>query len=206
MIGAVIPAAGRSRRMGTQKLLLPWGESSLIAHVVDQVRESVVERICVVVGRDGEAIAQELSGRRLAGLRARGHERPLLFVTSPEADSEMLDSVRLGLRALPEGCEAILVALGDQPGITSTLIDEMVRAWRVSGKGIVVPRYGGRRGHPLLFSAHYCEAVLTGHDETGLRGLVQDHAEDLHEVDVATPAVLSDIDRPEDYRRALEAR
>ncbi len=203
MIGAVIPAAGRSRRMGTQKLLLPWGESCLIAHVVDQVQESVVGCVCVVVGCDGEAIAGELAGRQAAGLRARGHERPPLFVTNRQADSEMLDSVRLGLRALPE-CEAILVALGDQPGITSTLIDEMVRAWRASGKGIVVPSCGGRRGHPLLFSARYCEAILTGYEETGLRGLLQDHAEDVLELDVTDASVLCDIDRPEDYRRALE--
>jgi len=191
MICALVLAAGRSRRMGTQKLLLPVSNSTLIAHVVDQVLAGVVERVYVVVAPEGDAIAHELSGR------------PVTIVANPNAEAQMLDSVRCGLRALPANCEAVLVALGDQPTLSSALINEMVAAYRDSGQGIVVPAYGGRRGHPLLFAIRFRDEILTGHDEVGLRGLLRDHAEDVHELRVTDSAVLSDMDYPEDYRREL---
>ena len=191
MICAIVLAAGRSRRMGTQKLLLPFRGSTLIGHVVQQVLNSAVDRVYVVVGSDGEAIAGAIPGSRV------------LIVVNPESDSEMLDSVRCGLRALPEGCEGVLVVPGDVPGVTSALIDQMVTASRASGKGIVVPTCGGQRGHPLLFAARYCAEVLARYDGVGLRGLLQDHPGDVYDLPVPTPTVLADIDHMEDYRREV---
>lgn len=191
MTCAIILAAGRSRRMGTQKLLLPFGGTTVIAHVVGQVLASGVEEGYVVVGCDGRQIADELSGRRVT------------IVTNPDQDSSMLDSVRCGLRALPQGCESILVALGDQPGITSELVDDMLRAFAATDRAILVPVHEGRRGHPLLFSAGYCEDVLTRYDEVGLRGLLRAHPDEVLELPASSSAVLSDMDYPGDYREEL---
>jgi molybdenum cofactor cytidylyltransferase len=191
MICAIVLAAGLSRRMGVQKLLLPFGGSTLVAHIVDRVLESVVEGVYVVVGRHREGIAAALG------------DRPVSLVANPQADCEMLQSVRCGLRALPGDCEAVLLALGDQPGISSSLIDRMIGAFRASGPGIVVPSHDGRRGHPLLFAARFRDEVLTSYDDTGLRGLLQAHPEDVCELAVAAPEVLLDVDGPDDYRAAL---
>jgi len=193
MIGALVLAAGRSRRMGTQKLLLPFGGKSLIAHVVDQTLASGVAEVIVVVGTDGPAIAAALA------------DRPVTIVRNPAPDCEMLDSVRCGIRALPEGCEAVLLVLGDQPGLTPALIREIIAAWRASRRGIVVPRHEGRRGHPLLFAATYAPEILAHYDAVGLRGLLQEHSDDVLDLDVADPGVLLDVDLPEDYRRALQS-
>jgi len=193
VICAIVLAAGLSRRMGAQKLLLPFGGSTVIAHVVDRVLASVVAHTCVVVGRDGEAVAAALAGRAIS------------IVTNPEDNSEMLDSVRCGLRALPAECGAVLVALGDQPGVSAPLIDEMAAAQRVSGKGIIVPAWEGKRGHPLLFAVCYRDELFEGYDQTGLRGLLCEHPDDVCEHRVATPWALADMDTPEDYRRALAA-
>lgn len=196
MICAVVPAAGRSRRMGTQKLLLPFGDSTLIGHVVDELLRSVVDQVYVVVGHQRQRIMAELSGR------------PVSIVTNPDCDRGMLSSVRCGIGALPAQCEAILVALGDQPAITAELVDAMAESFARVQQRILVPVYRGRRGHPLLFSADYRGEILTGHDDLGLRGLLRAHGDDVFELPVSTAGVLSDVDYPEDYRRervALQA-
>ncbi len=190
MICAIVLAAGRSRRMGTQKLLLPYGGSTVIGHIVDQIAESAVDHIYVVVGRDQAAVTEALSGYSAE------------VVVNPEPDSAMLDSVRCGVRALPPHCRAVLVVLGDQPGITPGLVDALVAAFDSSAKGIAVPIHDGRRGHPLLFAIGYCDSVLTQYDDVGLRGLLRDHPDDV--LEVPWPRAIADLDYPEDYRRELD--
>jgi molybdenum cofactor cytidylyltransferase len=193
MICAVVPAAGRSRRMGTQKLLLPLGCTTVIGHVVDELLRSVVDEVYVVVGHQPERITAGLSGRAVS------------IVTNPDFDSGMLWSVRCGLRALPPECEAILLALGDQPAVTAELVDAMAESFVTVKQRILVPIYGNRRGHPLLFSADFRGEILTQYDDRGLRGLLRAHAADVFELPVSTAAVLSDVDYPEDYRRERES-
>jgi molybdenum cofactor cytidylyltransferase len=189
MICSIVLAAGRSRRMGAQKLLLPLGDQTVIARIVDEVLLSPVDRIFVVVGPDGARIAEALAGRRVE------------FVTNPDPEAEMLSSVRCGLRAMPEDCDAVLAVLGDQPGVTADVIAAIVQAYNTSGRGIVIPTHNGRRGHPLLFSMLYRDEILTRHDDVGLRGLLHAHPEDVCELEFSTPNVIDDMDLPEDYER-----
>jgi molybdenum cofactor cytidylyltransferase len=189
MIGAIVLAAGRSRRFGAQKLLLPLGDRLVIQRVVDELQRSQAAHVLVVVGPQGGPIAGALVGR------------DVVIVTNTEPAGDMLSSVRCGLRALPPQCEGILVLPGDLPAITAELIDALLRAFATAGRGIVVPVHEGKRGHPLLFAAHYGDEVLTRYDKVGLCGLLQTHPADVLELDVATPAVLMDVDRPEDFRR-----
>jgi molybdenum cofactor cytidylyltransferase len=193
MIAAVVPAAGLSRRMGTQKLLLPFGNTTIIGHVVDELLRSRVGEVYVVVGHQAERVEAALSGYPLGG--------GVSIVVNPDYAQGMLSSVRCGLRALPPQCEAILLALGDQPAITAELVDAIVEAFCTGRHRIVVPVHAGRRGHPLLFSADYHPEILTKYDNQGLRGLLGAHSTDVFELLVSTAAVLSDIDYPEDYQR-----
>jgi len=191
MICAIVLAAGESRRMGAQKLLLPFGGKTVIAHVADELLRSDVDAVYVVVGHEGKRISEELS------------RRPVTVVTNPDYKVGMLSSVRCGLQALPQQCEKVLVALGDQPAITSELVNRMVQSFSTTDKGILVPLYRGKRGHPVLFSIHYRNDIMTCFDNVGLRGLLQAHPDEVFELSVSTPTVLSDMDRPEDYRREL---
>ena len=191
MICALVLAAGQSRRMGTQKLLLPYGGQPVIVHVVDELLRSPVDRVFVVIGEPGRQIREAMAGRRVH------------FVTNPDAESEMLSSVRCGLTAVPADCAAALVALGDQPSIAAHVVERLVQAFRTAGRGIVVPTYQDRRGHPLLLAMHYRDEILTGYADVGLRGVLEAHPEDVLGVEVATPGILEDIDVPEDYRRML---
>jgi len=190
MICSIVLAAGMSRRMGVQKLLLPFAEKTVIAHIVDQL-VGAVDEVYVVTGHEEEKVAAELCSRAVS------------VVVNPEYEDGMLSSVRCGIRALPEDCLGVLVGLGDQPGITSELVNEMARAFESGDKGIVVPVCKDKRGHPLLFSGGYCDEILNSYDDVGLRGLLVAHPDDILELDVASTAVLADMDYPEDYRREL---
>jgi len=139
------------------------------------------------VGGDAEAIATALEGREVE------------ITPNPNGDSQMLDSVRCGLRALPPVCDSVMVVLGDQPGITPDLIDAVLAV----NAPIVVPVYGGKRGHPLLFSTKYRTEVLSGYDEVGLRGLLAAHPDAVHELNVDASSILDDMDYPADYRRLM---
>ena len=191
MICAIVLAAGESRRMGSQKLLLPFGKTTVIGHVVDRLLRSELDGVYVVVGHEGNRISEELSGR--SGT----------IVTNPDYKLGMLSSVRRGLRALPQQCDKVFVVLGDQPAITAELVNRMVQSSSTTDKRILVPLYRGKRGHPILFSTRYRDEIMTSFDNAGLRGLLQSHPDDILELNVSTPAVLSDIDSPDDYRRAL---
>jgi molybdenum cofactor cytidylyltransferase len=194
MICALVLAAGQSRRMGTNKLLLPYGSTTVIGHIVETVLKSNIDGVYVVTGGGGDRVADTLSGL------------PISILDNPDCEMGMLSSVRYGLRALPPESSAAMVVLGDQPGITSEVINCLIQSFDESNKGIIVPAYEGRRGHPILFSIRYKEEILTRYDETGLRGLIHAHEQDVLEVCITEAAVLRDMDRIEDYHRELGHR
>jgi molybdenum cofactor cytidylyltransferase len=217
MICAIILAAGQSRRMGAQKLLLPFDGRTVIGRVAGEILRSPVARTLVVVGADGARIAAALENEPVSRKGAQmqrdrepcesSRESPrgsFSFVTNPDPSGDMLSSVRCGLRALPPDCEAILVAIGDQPSITADLVARMVHVSHTFGRGIIIPVYRGKRGHPLLFSARYSQEVLTRYDDLGLRGLLHAHPEDVLELPADSASVLSDMDYPQDYLRELD--
>jgi molybdenum cofactor cytidylyltransferase len=192
MILAVVPAAGQSRRMGVHKQLLPFAGTTVIGHIVDELLRSRIDEVCVVTGHEAELVCQALQGRRVC------------IVANPDyQQTDMLASIRGGLNAMPAVLRAVLVALGDQPSISARLIDDMIKCLATCGRGIVVPLYAGRRGHPLLLAGQYRDEILAGYDGLGLRGLLAAHADDVYDLPVSTSDVLSDIDYPEDYRREL---
>lgn len=189
MICGIVLAAGRSRRMGTNKLVLPFAGKTVIAHIVDELLASKVDKIYVVTGFQRKRVIEAISGRSVS------------FVVNPDRDADMLSSVRCGLGAIGKDCAATLIVLGDQPSLTCGLIDEMIGAFKENPKGIVVPCYGHKRGHPILVSTKYRDEILTRHDNVGLRGILHAHADDIFEMDVSTPNVLSDMDCRADYHR-----
>jgi len=191
MICAIILSAGCSSRMGVQKLLLPFGDKKVITHIVDQLLASKIDKVYVVVGYQEKRVSKELSGRTVS------------IVINPNYKSGMLSSVRSGLRAIPQQCRTVLVALGDQPSITTKLIEQMLQSFTATKKQILVPLYHGKRGHPILFSAVYQNEILTHYDKIGLRGLLRAHHDDIFELSVSASGVLSDMDCPEDYQREL---
>lgn len=189
MIFALILAAGESRRMGRQKLLLPFGDTTVVGAVARAALASRADQVLAVVGADHEAVE--------GALAPLGVE----VIVNREFESGMLSSVQAGFASLPEGAEAAVVMLGDQPFVTPAVIDRLIEARRRSGRSLIVPTHGGRRGHPLLVGLELRERVMALDPSEGLRGLVRSSPGLVTEVEVGEPGILRDIDTKEDYER-----
>jgi len=192
MIWAMILAAGESKRMGKPKLLLPFGEKTMIETVIDRVIQSKAEKILIVLGSNREKIEKKIGNL------------PLEIAVNPDFREGMLSSVQRGLEALPEEARAVLVFLGDQPSIPSEVIDRVIDAFRETGKGIVLPVYKGERGHPVLIDMKYRHEVENLNPEVGLRELVYGQPDDILEVEVDDAGILRDINDIEDYTREIK--
>lgn len=189
MIYGLILAAGESKRMGQPKLLLPYGESTVIESVLKAANGSRLNDTLVVCPPQGARILELV-------------ERfSFQVVINPRPEKGMLSSVVVGLNRIPQEAEAMVVILGDQPAISSSLIDLLIIGYRVKGSGIIVPVYKQKRGHPVLFDLKYREEISRLNPEIGLRALLRMYPDDVLEIPVNEPAAVLDVDTPEDYLR-----
>ncbi len=186
-IAAIVLAAGESRRMGRPKMLLPFKGKPMITHVIENIRKAGIENISVVIGAEKEklpALLKELS---------------VNFCINNEYQQGMLSSVICGIRSLPENVMAIFVFPGDQPLISTDTITNILQKRNSSGKGIFIPVYGNRRGHPVLIDARYRARILDLDPHEGLRSLAALYPDDVCEVETNDPGILKDFDTYEEY-------
>ena len=191
MIWVIILAAGESKRMGRPKLLLPFGETTIIETVVDNAIQSKADEVLVVLGCNAEKIAKKIE------------DSSAKTSVNPDFRGGMLSSIQWGFESLPEDTRAVLIMLGDQPMIPGSVIDKVIDAYNQTEKSIVLPVYNRRRGHPILIDMKHREEVKRLSSDVGLRALVHNHADDILEVAVDTPGILKDIDTAEDYNQIL---
>lgn len=178
--------------MGTQKLLLPFGDTTVVGAVVRTALASVGGRTLVVLGADREAVRREIESLGVS------------FAVNENYPLGMLTSIQAGFRALPAGAKAALIVLGDQPFLASRVIDKVIAAYEAGHGDIVIPAFQGRRGHPVLIDLKYRDEVLAIAPADGLRSLMLAHSDDILEVDAADPNILRDLDTPEDYQKGVK--
>jgi molybdenum cofactor cytidylyltransferase len=191
-IRSIVLAAGESKRMGFPKMLLKFNEKTMIENVLDNVIESDSDSILVVLG----AAMDDLMG--IIGKYDVKH------CYNNNYREGMLSSVQCGFKNLPSDTEAVLVFQGDQPFITPAVINSVINAYRSSGKGIVIPVYKGKRGHPLLLDGKYKDQIDTLDPEKGLRSVTYIHSADIHEVETNEPGILRDFDTYDDYLKGIK--
>ncbi|HLJ56581.1 MAG TPA: nucleotidyltransferase family protein [Chthonomonadaceae bacterium] len=191
---AIILAAGQSRRMGRLKMLLPFGDRPMLARVIESLAVcSAVGPILVVTGHAAEEIRD-----------AVGEYDAVRWVHNPDhAAGGMLSSVKAGVAALPEGCPAFFLALGDQPLVRSATLDALANRWDAESRPIAIPTYEGRRGHPVLISARFAGEILALGETETLKTLINRHEDLISESVVDDPGAVSDVDTPDEYERAL---
>lgn len=187
-IGGVILAAGEARRFGAQKLLAPLGGRPLLQHVIDAANASCLEDVVLVVGPSaGDFLAQLEVGRA----RVAHNADPARGLAS---------SLQIGLRGLDQNLHAALVLLGDVPGVTTALIDELVSRGRETRASAVVSVWRGRRSPPVVLHKSLWPAAFALHGDVGMREVLKD--QDVVEFAVTdTLGSLDDIDTPKDHAR-----
>lgn len=191
---AIVPAAGRSRRMGQPKLLLPWGSGKLIDRVLEAWTSSRVDHVVVVIRRDDAELC-------------RACERWPVNVVQPATEPpDMKASVQVGLRHLasqyrPADDDRCFIAPADLPALSSKLIDRLIQTDSDTST-IVVPQFGERQGHPALLPWKMTGEVFQLADDEGVDRLVARHSKAV--VEFAAQEAVNDVDTPQEYRQALE--
>lgn len=191
MITGLVLAAGRSERMGTPKQLLPFGGATLIEQVVRTLtRSRLGKEVVVVLGHRAMDIVERISGL------------PVRLAYNPDPEGDMLSSIRCGL-AYIEPDQAIMIALGDQPLVTTGILNRLIGEYEGRPEGMVLPVHDGKRGHPMILSPAYREEILFEAMPGGLKALRDRHSGSVRAVPVDTDAVLVDLDYRSDYEEAL---
>lgn len=172
--------------MGRPKLLLEVEGRPIIRHAVERVISAGIRHVLVVAPPEHEALA-----RALNGLEVR-------FRVNPAPEAGQGSSVSAGVRALAAGTTAVLIALGDQPGVPAEVIPALLEALKTPGKSIAAPRYADGLGNPVLFAASVFPELLELAGDRGARAVVLRDPSRLAQVDIGSP-MPKDIDTPEDY-------
>jgi molybdenum cofactor cytidylyltransferase len=199
-VAAILLAAGRSRRMGAFKPLLPFGAQTVSETCIDNLLAAGVAEIVIVVGHRAEE------------MRARLSHLPVRFAVNAVVGSEMGVSIARGVQELSAGDAAgetaeegaLLIALADHPAVSAGEIEEVIAAHRRTGARIVVPEWRGRGGHPVLVSGSLRASLLNLDAAGGLRALFERHAGEVLRLPVASEYVARDMDTWEDYRALHE--
>jgi molybdenum cofactor cytidylyltransferase len=191
-VGAVLLAAGAGARLGGRpKALLELGGVPLILRQLIALSGAGVDEVVVVLGHHADAVE--------AAVRAF----PITLVHNPSPDDGQASSVRTGLRALSPRIDAVIVALADQPLIDAQDMVALIGAYkkRPEGTAMVVPRFAGEPGNPVIFDAALREAWLDGSANLACRQWRQANPERVHWLDTDNRRYKVDIDTPEDLQR-----
>jgi molybdenum cofactor cytidylyltransferase len=204
-IAAIILAAGSSSRMGAgrHKLFLPLGERPVLVHVLEAVLAAQTRPIVLVLGHQ--------AGQARALLNPYLHLRDLQVIENPSYQQGMSTSLRAGLQALTGSNEYIaqehiggaVILLGDQPLITTSIIDDLVATWQTGRKRIVAPLYNGKRGNPVLFSADLFPELAAVTGDEGGRRVIERHRQEIATVEVADAQASFDVDTWEAYQQVI---
>jgi molybdenum cofactor cytidylyltransferase len=181
-ISAIILAAGKSTRMGQQKMLMPWGNNTVLGKVVETLQSAGVDDIILVTN---STTASEITDYKL----------PITL----NDGGEMLTSIQLGLQAQKPSVEAALICLGDQPQAEEGSVRSVCDAFRKKKSSIVVPSYQMRRGHPWLIARELWDEVLQMRAPESMRDFLNVHKADIFYIELDTPSILQDLDTPADY-------
>jgi len=186
-VGAIVLAAGESRRMGKQnKLTLPVGGSPMVARVIDALEGSHVQRILVVTGHEPERIREALAGRQVE------------LVHNPDYADGIATSIRAGIEALDDDVDGALMALADMPWVGTEVINRLVDAFASAAElSIFIPMFGSKRGNPVLWGSQHFPELLALRGDVGGKALFHRHSSSICYVDVESPGVHVDVDTPE---------
>ena len=185
-LGAVVLAAGDSRRMGRPKALLTAGGETFVERWLRVLAAAGVMEVRIVLGREHRVIRAEVS------LPDR------LVAINPRPDDGMLSSFLVGLERLPAGIQGAFLCPVDHPDVDETVLRALAAASRPDG--VVLPVWEGRRGHPALFGADLFTELRQAPADVGARAVVRRDPGRVIEV-AAGRGVVVDVDTPEEYRR-----
>jgi molybdenum cofactor cytidylyltransferase len=185
-IAALLLAAGKSSRMGSNKMLEEVDGRPMVARTAQRLLASRARPIIAVLGNRADDIDAALG------------KLPVERVLNPDFADGLSTSLKRGLTALPEDADGVVVCLGDMPLIAGRDLDRLIAAFNpLEGRAIIVPTRRGKRGNPILWSRQFLAEMMALSGDQGARKLVEEHADLVAEVEMDNDAIFIDIDTPQ---------
>jgi molybdenum cofactor cytidylyltransferase len=192
-IAAVVLAAGKSTRMGANKLVAEIGGKPLVRIAAEQALASRANPVIVVTGHQHAEVE-----RAVAGL-------PVKLVHNPAFEDGLGTSLRAGIGAVPDTAAGAIVCLGDMPQVDAPLINKLIAAFDPErGALVVVPATDGKRGNPVLWARRFFPDLMKVSGDVGARHLIGENIDAVVEVAVTGDAALTDVDTPDALQRVRE--
>ncbi len=187
----IIPAAGLSRRMKRQKLLLPWGDRTVIQQVLENWKATAVDRLVLVARKEDSQISR--IGRQ-AGIDL------VLVESTPDMKASILRGVQFLLKTdSPTESDVWLMAPADMPQMAPSIVDSLLAEHAPQSPSILIPAWQGKRGHPVLFPWCLALKLESIPADRGVNYLLQHYP--VRELDCDDSSILNDVDTPDDYER-----
>ncbi len=189
VVGVVL-GAGKSSRFGAPKQLLSFGDTTLLGQVVRNANASNLDRVVVVLGRASGEILDTVDFGRAE------------VVENTSYGTGCASSLLAGMDAAGTDCEALMLLLGDQPGVRPEFVDSVLTEWQRKRSWASVTSYRDELGHPFVFSREAFGELRGLHGDKAVWRLIEAYPERISRIEI--DAVLPpDVDTPEDYERAL---
>jgi molybdenum cofactor cytidylyltransferase len=191
VIVAVVLSAGESSRMGRPKALLPIDGQTFIEKIVAALKQTKVGKIIVILGHNARELQSKIS------------HLPVEILINTDYKRGQLSSLQLAVRNLQPDleCDGMLVHLVDHPYLAPALVEEMIRRFYETKKRIIVPKFHGKRGHPVIFSNALFDEILSAPMEEGAKAVVNAHRAETLEIETEEEGIAVDIDTPELYQQ-----
>jgi len=188
MIYGIILAAGESKRMGKVKLTLPMGDKQLIEWVLQAVKLTLLDKYFLVVRPEDKEMIKT------------GEKWGVEVVLNSDFRKGMSTSIKKALQKInTQEAEGFFLILGDQPLITSTIINKLIKSFSPGKREIVVPYFKNKRGNPALFDIYWKDELMAITGDVGGRVLIKAHPEKIKRINISDEAILFDIDEEKDY-------
>jgi molybdenum cofactor cytidylyltransferase len=194
MVSAILLGAGESKRMGGNKLLLPWGKTTVFQHCLDTLLRSKAKEVIVVLSARTKKAVGEVKGNKVK------------VIVNPHYKKGMSTSIRSGIRVMDPRSQGILIALCDQPLLKKKTIDALIHAFDRKVGEIIVPSFLGKKGHPVIFHRRFEKDLLKLQGDIGARSILRNYPERVSIIRVRSEGVLKDIDTWKDYRYELRMK
>ena len=188
-ISGLVLGAGASQRFGPPKQLLPYRGTTMLGWVVDQAqRASGLDEVVVVLGRAADQV------------RAQVDFGAARVVENPVFGEGCSSSYRAGISAIDSESAAIMIILGDLPGVTPEIINRLAEEWREQDAPIALCSYQGRKGHPMIFARSMFTELVDLHGDKAAWKLIDANESTVQEVQFSLP-YPDDINTPADFER-----
>jgi molybdenum cofactor cytidylyltransferase len=193
MISAILLGAGESKRMGVNKLSLPWGKKTVFEHCFNTLLRSKIKEVIVVLSDRSRGIKSQFEKRSSFA------DKGVKVTMNPNYKRGMSTSIRKGIQVMDPKSQGILIALGDQPLVKTRTINALIDAFCERKGAIVVPSFHGEKGHPVIFHRRYKKELLKLKGDMGGKSIFEKYPKSIKIVPVRSEGVIKDIDTWQEY-------